>query len=445
MTPACGNGRSPVEFLADAPFLGFDARSPGSFGFARARPRSAPDESPAIHRGPSHLLSIGQTGSGKTNLVVANLLCYRGSVIVVDVRGDAAQATERFRRVFLRQRTHVLDPFGVTGLPRARLDPLDIATLPRVEAESEAQSIAATLAGSYGRERDVYWGQQAASLIGSGIAHLLQQPDPASRTMARLVDILFDEDAVCRVATMLDTEVARPSFAYAGLAAFCQLPDGPANTRYCVLSTAHSMLHSFRSAAVRSSLGPSTIDLDGLRRGEPTTVYIVVPVERLASHGVLLRLWLDVLLHVLLRRDVGPDPPTLVLVDEAAQIGPCPALKTVATYLRASGVRLWTFFQDLSQLRALYPDDWPTLVNNTSALTFMPGTALAARELADLAGVRRHDIESLSADEHLVCETSLHARAVRMARYWRDAIFAGRFDLPGRYHSGPAPTPAGSA
>lgn len=423
------------------PFLGYETTGSTGFGLAarvgaragRGAGTASGDAAPVVHDGGSHLLSIGATGSGKTNLLIANLLRYEGSAIVVDIRGDAARATERFRREGLGQATHVLDPFGVTGRPTARLDPLDVAALPNTEIESEAQSIAATLAADHLFAKDPYWQQQAASLIGSNVAHLFEQPDPEKRSMNRIVDMLFADDVPYQQAVMLDSEVKKDGFAYRGMAAFVQLPDGTANTRYCVLSTAHAMLHSFRSSAVRSALGPSTVNLADLLHGRPVTIYLVLPVERMASHGVVLRLWLDTLLQVLLRRATPPVVPTMVLVDEAAQIGPSPALKTVATYLRASGVRLWTFWQDLSQLRALYPLDWPTLVNNTSGLTFMPGTGLAARELAAMAGVAPSAVASLAADEQLVCETGREPRTVRMARYWLDPRFAGRFDPIPRY------------
>jgi type IV secretory pathway TraG/TraD family ATPase VirD4 len=50
--------------------------------------------SPVLHDGKAHCLSIGQTGSGKTNLMIANLLLWEGSAIVIDVRGDAMARPE---------------------------------------------------------------------------------------------------------------------------------------------------------------------------------------------------------------------------------------------------------------------------------------------------------------------------------------------------------------
>jgi type IV secretion system protein VirD4 len=430
------------------PFFGYatGAKLP-SVGFGSPNTSSGKGRKrPVLHAGNSHLLTVGATGSGKTNLLIANLLQYEGSAIVIDIRGDAARATERFRRENLGQQTYTIDPFGVTGRPTDRLNPLDVVTLPNIELESECQSIAATLASGHLSERDPYWHHAASDFVAADLAYLLTRPEPEKHCFGALMDLLYSDDAPYGHAVILDTVLQneKDTFAYKGIGAWVNLPDSTSNTRYCVLSTALSMLHSFRSKAMQGAMnGPSSINLIDLLEGKPITLYLVLPIERMASHGICLRLWLDVLLQVLMRRQVAPDIPTLVMVDEAAQIGPCPALKTVATYLRAHGVRLWTFWQDLPQLRSIYPRDWETLVHNTSALTFMPGNGLAARELAAIAGVPRAALEGLALDQQLICEMGSEPKIVQMAQYWKDARFKGRFENIPRFERsrvvGPAP------
>ena len=421
------------------PFFGYatDAKLQ-SVGFTsiNAAPRKG-RRRPVIHTGNSHLLSIGVTGSGKTNLLIANLLQYKGSVIVIDIRGDATRATERFRREELGQATFVIDPFGVTGRKTDRLNPLDVSLLPNIDIESECQSIAATLASGHATAKDPFWYHESSSLMAADLAYLLSREEPEKHSFGALVDMVYSEDAVYEHAVVIDTYLKKGSFAYSGITAWLNLPDANCNTRYCVLGTVHTMLHSFRSKVIREAMGsPSSLDLNDLLHGKPVSVYLVLPIERMVSHGICLRLWLDVLLQVLMRRQVSPAIPTLVMVDEAAQMGPFPALKTVATYLRAHGTRLWTFWQDLSQLRYNYPLDWETLVHNTSALTFMPGNGLAARELASVAGVSRASLEGLKLNQQLVCEAGREPEIVEMAQYWKDRRFKGRFDPIPRFVAG---------
>ena len=50
----------------------------------------------------------------------------------------------------------------------------------------------------------------------------------------------------------------------------------------------------------------TTFSLDALRQGDPMTIYIVLPPEKLESHGALLRLWLSMLMRVLMTRTQRP-------------------------------------------------------------------------------------------------------------------------------------------
>ena len=45
---------------------------------------------------------------------------------------------------------------------------------------------------------------------------------------------------------------------------------------------------------------------------------------------------------------------------EAAQLGTLGALRQAVTLLRGYGLQVWSFWQDLSQVRNLYPQDWQT-------------------------------------------------------------------------------------
>lgn len=64
------------------------------------------------------------TGAGKgRNVLIPTLLSTTDAVVALDVKGELARETARFREHHLGQRVFVLDPWGVTGLaapaPRA--------------------------------------------------------------------------------------------------------------------------------------------------------------------------------------------------------------------------------------------------------------------------------------------------------------------------------------
>ena len=79
---------------------------------------------PLRYAGPAHLLTIAPTRTGKgVGTIIPNLLDYAGPVVCIDPKGENARITARHRGNF--GPVHVLDPFGVTGLPGAAFNPLD--------------------------------------------------------------------------------------------------------------------------------------------------------------------------------------------------------------------------------------------------------------------------------------------------------------------------------
>jgi len=129
-----------------------------------------------------------------------------------------------------------------------------------------------------------------------------------------------------------------------------------------------------------------------LARSELFTENFMVPVNAVvagqATVRALLRLWVGTLLTAVTSRKVIPQTRTLFVLDEAAQLGSLGALKQAITLLRGYGLQVWTFWQDLSQLKTLYANDWQTMLNNSGVLqVFGLNNHLMAKEWAEVMGV----------------------------------------------------------
>src|SRR5262249_9549105 len=139
-------------------------------------------------------------------------------------------------------------------------------------------------------------------------------------------------------------------------------------TRPCIRSTSLTYVKCLGSKSVARVLEKSTFALGDLLDGRPLTIYLILPPEKLESHRALWRMWVAPWLPAVGRRKRLPEPRTLFLLDEAAQLGRMPLLRQAITLLRGYGLQTWTFWQDLSQLRRLYRHDWPTMVGNAAVL-----------------------------------------------------------------------------
>jgi type IV secretion system protein VirD4 len=124
-----------------------------------------------------------------------------------------------------------------------------------------------------------------------------------------------------------------------------------------------------------------------------------------------------------------PRQRTLFVLDEAAQLGKLAMLRQAITLLRGSGLQTWTFWQDLSQLRQLYPNDWQAIVNNAGVLqVFGINNYNMAKEWGDLLGQPPESLDRLDREDTAVRRQGLGGLLCRRPDYLKDAAFAGRFD-----------------
>ncbi|NNJ25404.1 type IV secretory system conjugative DNA transfer family protein [Alienimonas chondri] len=360
-----------------------------------------------------------------------------------------------------------------------RLNPLDMLTLPGADVETDARGLAASLAAGMRGVKDPFWDESGIGVVSGLIAHAATQPNPADRTLSWVHERLHCDDVAYNLATLLDTQgKSMNRFAYREIAAFLQHAD--AQTRPGVQATAASYLKCLAGGRVPESLGgpafdlppgddkpkrapksdskaaaktkpapapeppyppgSSSFDLAAFADGRPTTIYLVIPPPKLDSHRGLLRLWVATLLEAVMSRETGLAVPTLFLLDEAAQLGQFPPLERAVTLCRGYGARVWTFWQDLTQLKASYPTTWPGLLNNSGVKqVFGVRGAFAARGWAEVLDTPIATLRDLGADEQLlVLPDGVERRAERLD-YRRDPQFEGLFDENPRHARQPGP------
>jgi type IV secretion system protein VirD4 len=123
-------------------------------------------------------------------------------------------------------------------------------------------------------------------------------------------------------------------------------------------------LDSARLADVMSSSSFSFSDLKTSR----TTVYLIVPPDRLDMCRRWLRLMVASALDALIRTPGLPAHRVLFLLDEFPALGPMPPLERAVSLARGYGGTCWLLAQDLAQLRALYPVTWSSFFANAGVV-----------------------------------------------------------------------------
>jgi len=415
-----------------------DRRDAMGFGAPRAPEAALQGEVPLLYGEDRHLLTIAPTGAGKgRGVIIPNLLRFEGSVIVIDPKGETWHTTHR-RRKEMGQEVRLLDPFGAVSKKTDALNPFDLFDRPGALLDADAEMLASLLAGDVGFHKEPFWDNWGRSLMSGVIAAVAEVSPKGERHFGRVREILMSDDAVYNLAALIENHDVLNRLSKQNISSFLPITE---QTRSGILSTAQSYLKVVNSDSALRSLSRSTISLDAVRRGDPMTIYIVIPPDKLESHGALLRLWVGALMLTVMGRKRRPKRSTLFLLDECAQLGEFGPLRQSMTLLRGYGLQVWPFFQDLSQLQRLYPKDWQTIFNNAGVFQlFGVANHLMAKGSADLIGdIDADTLRAMAKDRQVIAVANEKAIGARIPDYLKDAPFAGQFDPNPMFEGDPGP------
>ncbi len=383
-----------------------------------------------------HLLTIAPTGAGKfRSMLGPELLTYPGPIVCLDVKGEAYAVTARRRRE-MGQRVVRLDPFQVIGPGSDSLNFFDLFSLPGSDLETDAQMLSTIISDGAVLSRDPFWDVSGRGLVTGLIVFLAKHREKKSQVLHSLRELLYSDDTDYSLAVLLDTIKPMHSLAHGEIAAY--LSQAERETRPSVLATARSYFKAFFSERIESTFGESTFPLASITDAEPVTIYLVIPPNKLESHRRLVRVWMATLMAAITTRRQIPQMPTLFLVDEASQLGNFPPLMQAITLGRGYGVRVHSFWQDLSQLSHAYPTEWRTMVNNCSVKqTFGLTDPFMAAGLDELFNVSVNDLTRLGRNEQYLARSGEPTKAAKLD-YLKDAEFKSMFDA-NPYHGGDWP------
>lgn len=202
----------------------------------------------------------------------------------------------------------------------------------------------------------------------------------------------------------------------------------PSRTWGSMLTTLQNSISYLNAPGVRACLSESAYDWSRLEEGNGTSIYIVIPPHRLNSSSRLAAAIFKSIINVLSARSSPPKKRTLFLMDEVAQLGTMEEFIAAKTLLRGYGVQIWSFWQELSQLKTLYPLAWPTIINNCKVIqAFGCATPLMAAGLNELFDVPKKAIIDLEEREMLLSVYGDEVVVAMKPAYFSDPAFEGRF------------------
>lgn len=300
-----------------------------------------------------HVLLVAPTGSGKgVGFVIPNLLTFKGSAVILDVKGENYEKTAR-ARVEMGQTVYRFSPRDFDA-PSFRYNPLSriakftnpaqrMAELERV-ATLFLQTEDSAAAGFLPNSREVF--------VACGILAYEQ----GNLTLGRIHKLAFGGGN-------------EPAARFAVFAK--EVKDRSAKLLFEKLAgTTERTLSSYLSVLSSAGLGtwanPHTCavtdhsDFDFTTfRSRPQTVYLTTPFNEIPAIAPLIRLFFSDLIAALQHHE--PDPkkepfPVLILMDEFQRIGRVPIVAESISLLRSYGGNLAIVTQSIPDLDVVYGD-----------------------------------------------------------------------------------------
>lgn len=324
---------------------------------------------PITYQGDRHLLTVAPTRSGKgISSIIPNILTYLGSMLIIDPKGENARITAKRRGAGgLGQIVHVVDPWGITGEKSACFNPLDWLSPDDENISENAMMLADSIVTQHQGTADPFWNEEAKALLMGIILYVALDPKEQDRkNLGRVRDIIVSDNQTLKDILIQMTGNTNPIV----YSTATRTASKDAKLLASVLASLQSHTHFLDSPRIRQNLSRSDFKFEDLKTGK-TTIYLVLPADRLETFGRWLRLLVQQAITVNARNiDVKPEKPILFLLDEMAALGRLTMVEQAYGLMAGFGMQLWGIVQDLSQLERIYDTGWETFIGNSGVLQY---------------------------------------------------------------------------
>ena len=325
-----------------------------------------------------HLLTCAPAGAGKSvSVLVPNLLSYLGSCVVTDPKGELFTLTAEHRQTKLGQKVFLCDPFRICNARSSGFNPLDAIDASKPDFLSRCKDLANMLVVRTGEERDPHWNDAAELILTSIIAFICACESNKQLRTLRTVRRIISSPGKFGGAIKTMQEVKGFWNIIADHGRLCQwFVDRELGS---VMTTVQRHTEWMDDPHVSECLLHTTFDPSLLRTGR-VTVYFVLPQDRFATFAALMRVWIGSTLRITTRGAPSEKNPILFLLDEAGHLGHMQVLQDAVTVMRGAGIRLWFFFQSLSQVHETYGKHAPVILDNLGTQQFFGITGFETAE-----------------------------------------------------------------
>ncbi|MDD3183586.1 MAG: type IV secretory system conjugative DNA transfer family protein [Alphaproteobacteria bacterium] len=335
------------------------------------------------------------------------MLLHQGSAFIVDPKGENAlvtalrrgQGSSKDNIPGMGQKVLLLDPWDIAasklGLPQASFNPLDWIKEGDPDAAENAFLLADALVVPENASRERFWDDEAKALLTGIILYVgTAEEESEDRTLGRVRDILNLDDN--KFKDLLTKMYQHPHPIVRSTAARQASKSTKLFSSVLAVTQAHT--HFLDSERIRESLAKSDFSFEDLKN-TPTSVYLILPADRLNTFDRWLRLLIQQAITINARNiEQRTSRPILFLLDEMSALGRLPALEQAYSLMAGFGMQLWGIVQDLSQLARVYGEHgWQTFISNSGVIQYFGSRdKMTAEYFSSLCGVTTVETKNFS-------------------------------------------------
>ena len=414
--------------------------------------------------GQRFVILAAPTRSGKgVGVVVPNLLDYRESVVVLDIKQENFDLTSGWREE-QGQRVFLFNPFAEDRRTH-RWNPLSYVSPDPAIRVSDLMSIAMMLYPD-GADEQKFWVGQARNAFMAFSLYLFEAWEEETRSgfpFARQPTLgaiyrLSSGDGKSEIKPYLHGLAQRTFLSANARTAFVNLLSQADETFASILGTFKEPLNPWLNPVVDAATSSDDFLLTDLRK-KRMTIYVGIQPNKLAESRLIVNLFFSQIIN-LNTRDLPQGNPQLkhqclLLMDEFTSIGKVDIIASALAYMAGYNIRLLPIIQSMAQLDATYGKAVARTIitNHALQIIYAPREQQDANDYSEMLGyttVRKNNVtrgrevsrseseerralmlpqelKAMGSDrEVFLCEGLPHPVLCEKIRYYQDRYFTSR-------------------
>ena len=330
---------------------------------------------------------VGGSGSGKTRYVVKpNIMLANASFIVTDPKGEIVRAVAPL----LLQKGYVVKVFDL--IDPAHSDSYNPFRYIRKDSDvfRLISNLIQNTTPKNSSQNDPFWEKSETALDAALMLYLLHEAPPWEQTMEMILTMIEygaareDSDDYKSPLDLLFEALEEEQPEHIALRQYRVFKQAAGKTAKSILVSAAVRLAAFTLPEIRGITDRDSLELEKLGERKQA-VFCVIPDSNDNSLNFLVgMLYTQAFQELYYQADkahTGPLPvPVRLMFDEFANVALPDGYARLQATMRSRNIMATVILQNISQLKALFKDDWEGIIGNADTLLYLGGNEQSTHE-----------------------------------------------------------------